>query len=178
MSAHPITLHAAHFPSQARGILVIANPAQDARATAGIVASLHARDGGRIHVAALQVPPTGYARSFLKSIRVRALLRQSARRSIEPLCRELDARGLRYRTHVEVGPWLAGIARLAKQLGCSQVTLGVNPRNALRDFGITFDRWLIAGALRREGLTCRVTRGDESARAGDAGAAPGSALAP
>lgn len=163
MAALPVARHESHFPAGTRGVLVVVSTSQDPRATARLVASLRAREGARIHVASLRTPPSGYARSFLRGVAVRELLEDLARASMQPLCRELDALGVAYRTHVSVGPWLAGIAALVHELGCTHVALGVNPRHFLHDAALRFDRWLVAAALRGASRRCEVVRGDEAA---------------
>src|SRR4029077_9424139 len=110
------------------GVLVVANRSQDARAMARLVASIHAREPVRIHVAAVQGRPTGYAGRFLRSIDLRRVLHDLGRESIAGLCAELDALGVPYRAHVEIGPRAATIERLARDLGCTQVVTGTKQR--------------------------------------------------
>jgi len=165
--------HAAHFPAESRGVLVVANRSQDPRATARLVAAMHARESVRVHVASVQVRPTGYAGRFLRSIDVRKLLEEQARESMASLCAELEALGVPHRTHVEIGPWLSGINRLARELGCARVLVGTNPRHAVRDIALRMDLWRIRGALR--GQPCRVVRGDEAIARAAPGVRPGSA---
>jgi len=118
-------------------------------------------------VAAVQCPPTGYAGSYLRAIDVNKVLDDLGRQRMASLCAELDALGVAHRTHVEIGPWAEGIARLARDLGCGRVLLGTNPRRALGDAALRFDLWLLRGALRRNGCECTVMRGDESGSAAD-----------
>jgi len=125
------------FPT--RGVLVVAKRSQDPRATARLVASIHAREPVRIHVAAVQGRPTGYAGRFLRSIDLRRVLLDLGRESMAGLCAELDARGVPYRAHVEIGPWAATIERLARDLGCTQVVTGASPRRSLREWMRRFD---------------------------------------
>jgi hypothetical protein len=129
--------YSAVFPAGSRGILVVANGSRRTKATAKLVAQIHTREGVRVHVAAVQCKPSGYAGRFLRRIDVRKVLEDAGRRSMAPLCAELDALGVPYRTHIEIGPWLAGIARLARELGCARVLAGS-----------AFDAWLIRSALR------------------------------
>ncbi len=168
-----IAKHGAHFPAGSRGVLVVANRSQDARATARLVAAMHARESVRVHVAAVQVRPTGYAGRFLRSIDVRQVLEEQGRESMASLCAALDELGVPYRTHVQIGRWLAGIERLARELGCARVLVGANPRDALRDIALRFDLWRIRGALRAQ--PCSVVRGDERIARADPGVRPGSA---
>ena len=125
----------ASFPT--RGVLVVANRSRDARATARLVASIHAREHVRIHVAAVQGRPTGYAGRFLRSIDLRKVLTDLGHESMAGLCAELDALGVPYKTHVEIGPWSASIQRLKRELGCSHV-LDESPRYSLRQAFIRF----------------------------------------
>ncbi len=155
-------------------MLVVANRSQDPRATARLVAAIHAREALRVHVAAVQCRPTGYAGSFLRSIDVRKALHDLGRQSMASLCVELDALGVPHRTHVEIGQWSDGVGRLARDLGCGRVLIGANPRRALSDAALRFDLWRVRRALRRLGCACAVVRGDESGMQADpaAGAVP------
>jgi nucleotide-binding universal stress UspA family protein len=136
----------AHFPIA--GVLVVANRTRDARATARLVASMHAREQVRIHVAAVQGRPTSYAGRFLKSIDLRKVLHDLGRESMAGLCAELDALGVPYKTHVEIGPWTASIERLARELGCARVIVGESPRHSLRHALLRFELWRTGSALR------------------------------
>jgi len=135
----------AHFPTA--GVLVIASSSQDARATARLVASIHAREPVRVHLAGVQGRPSGYAGRFLKSIALRQVLEGLATESMAGLCRELDDLGVPYKTHVEIGPWSRCIERLARELGCGQVILGEGKRHALRHALLRFDLWRAGSAL-------------------------------
>jgi nucleotide-binding universal stress UspA family protein len=128
------------------GVLVVANGAHDARATAQLVASLHARENVRIHVAAVQARPTGYAARFLRSVDLPKVLHELARESMAGLCAELDALGVPYRAHVEIGPRTACIERLARELGCARVILGEAPRKPWRNALLRFQLWRAGSA--------------------------------
>jgi len=170
-----LSAHACHFPAGTRGVLVVVNGWQDARATARLVATLHAGESARIHVAAVQGRPSGYAGRFLRRVDVRKVLEETARESMAALCAELDRLGVAYRAHVEIAPWLDGIARLARELGCGRIVVGVNPRRGMRDVALRMDRWRLRATLRAQGLACLVVRGDESAVRARASVAAGSA---
>ena len=175
MAARP--QHAAHFPEGTRGLLVLASASQDPRATASIVAGMMAREDLRIHVAAVRSPPSPYARRFLRSVDVASVLEAGARESLAPLCRELDALGIIYRTHVVIAPWLEGIERLVRDLGCSRIALGTGSRSVLGNAALRLDRWLLERTLRTAGCECDVVRGDERLGRRQRRMAPGSAVA-
>ncbi len=175
MAANRMHGNAWHFPAVTRGVLVVASASQDGRATARLVAAMHARESVRVHVAAVRGRPSGYAASFLRRIAVRKALEDLARASAASLCAELDALGVPYRTHVEIGPWLATIGRLARDLGCARVLVGADPNRAMHDATLRLDQWLIRNALRRQGHACAVVRGDEASPRADRGLGAGSA---
>jgi hypothetical protein len=139
-------------------MLVLASPFQDPRATARAVVSMDAQECARIHVVAVQSPPTGHARMFLRGIQVRKLLNAASTELVRPLCSELDASGVRFDVIVEVGPWLPTIERLVRDLGCTRLIVGTNPGDFARDCMLRHDAWRIGSYLRSSGITCGVVR--------------------
>lgn len=156
--------HTAHFPAEAKSVLVISSPMLDARTTAAILGALHARETTRIHVLAVLPRPTGYAKSFLGAIDVKDVQERRARKTLEPLRAALEAAGTPFRVHIESGLWLETICRYARELGCSRVVVGDNPHHALRRLVLRHDCWRIESFLRDAGVQCAVVHGEAQAR--------------
>lgn len=169
-------LHAAQFPAAVKNVLVVASPLQDARGTARILARMQAREPLRIHVLAVQAPPSGYARHFLREIDLRGVLEAEAERALAPLRAELAAAGVPCRFHVEIGPWLETISRFAGEISCARIVLGESPGHAWRTLLLRHDAWRLRSVMRRSGRDCAVLRGDDAAP--PAGAVPREASRP
>jgi hypothetical protein len=146
--------HIAHFPADVRNVLVVAGGLLDADATASLLAAMHSRESMRIHLLAIESRPTGYARSFLRTIDVPKIQDGVAHRHVAPLCDALDALGVAYRLHVATGPWLEAIEHHARELGCTRVVVGDNPHRTLYRLVLRHDRWRIESYLRGQGLDC------------------------
>ncbi|MGZ5041755.1 MAG: universal stress protein [Usitatibacter sp.] len=159
-------IHAAHFPAAVKNVLVVASTSHDAGATARIVARMQARESIRVHVLAVQVPPSGYARHFLRDIDLRGVLEAEGARALEPLRDALEAAGVPCRLHVEIGAWLPTISRFAREISCARIVLGENPGHAWRTLLLRHDAWRLRLLLRRSGNDCAVTRGDEPVAVG------------
>ena len=155
---------AAQFPAAVKSVLVVVCGLQDARATARILAGMHAREAILIHLLAVETPPSGYARFFLRDIDYRKVQEAEGLVSLAPLRGELEAAGIPYRFHVEIGPWLATISRFSRETGCARIVVGANPGHALRDLLLWHDCWRIRSHLRRAGSDCPVVRREEPAR--------------
>jgi nucleotide-binding universal stress UspA family protein len=162
MAATPhVHAHAAHFPAALKSVLVVASALHDARATARVVARLQARESLRVHILAVCTPPSGHARFFLRGLDVRAMQQDEGEEALQPLRAALEAEGVSFRTHVEIGPWLETVARFAREISCSRVVLGVNPSHPWRGLLLRHDCWRVATALRVAGHECPVVRGEE-----------------
>ena len=165
MAASPAPAHEAHFPAALKSVLVIAGGLQDARATARVVARMQAREGVRVHILSICSPPTGHARFFLRGLDVRALQQAEGDEALGPLRAALEAEGVTFRAHVEIGAWLETVARFAREISCSRVLLGVNPSHPWRSLLLRHDAWRVGAALRAAGVNCPVARGDEASHA-------------
>ena len=163
MNAIAQPTHAAYFPPLVKNILVIVNMFQDPRATSAVLAAMHARAAMRIHLLAIETPPSGYARFFLSAIDLRKVQHNDALKALAPLRAELDAAGIPYKFHVEFGRWLDTIARVAQEIGCAQVVVGDNPQHALRNLVLWHDCWRIRSFLRQSGRDCPVVQHEEAA---------------
>jgi nucleotide-binding universal stress UspA family protein len=161
--------HLAHFPAAVRNILVIVSGLQDPRATAANLAAMHARDAIRIHLLAIETPPSGYARSFLGAVDFRKLKHDDGLKALAPLRAALDAAGIPYRFHIEIGRWLDTISHYAREIGCARIVVGDNPHGAWRNLVLWHDCRRIKAFLRQSGRDCVVVQRGEGMRA----AAPG-----
>jgi nucleotide-binding universal stress UspA family protein len=164
MAATATRNHAAQFPAAVKNVLVVVCGLQDARATARILAGMHAREAIRIHLLAVETPPSGYARFFLRDVDYRKVQEAEGLEKLAPLRGELEAAGIPYRFHVEIGPWLATISRFSREIGCARIVVGTNPGHAFRDLLLWHDCWRIRSHLRRAGSDCPVVRREERAR--------------
>ena len=164
MAAIAPRTHLAHFPAAVKNVLVIVSELQDARATASILAAIHARESVRLHLLALETPPSGYARSFLGGVDFHKVQRDSGLTTLAPLRAELDAARIPYRFHVEIGPWLATIARYSRDIDCVRIVVGDNPGSIVRKLALRHDCWRIKSFLRRSGRDCAVVQRGEGAR--------------
>jgi nucleotide-binding universal stress UspA family protein len=164
MAATAARNHAAQFPAAVKNVLVVVCGLEDARATARILSGMHAREAIRIHLLAVETPPSGYARFFLRDIDYRKVQEAEGLLSLAAVRGELEAAGIPYRFHVEIGPWLATISRFSREIGCARIVVGANPGNAFRDLLLWHDCWRIGFHLRRAGSDCPVVRHDEPAR--------------
>jgi nucleotide-binding universal stress UspA family protein len=158
--------YVALFPAAVKNVLVVVSDIQDARATAATLAAMGTREAMRVHLLSIQSPPSTHAGLFLRSINFRKVQRDAALAALVPLCRELDSLGVAYRSHVAMSPWLAAIARFARDTGCTHVVVGDNPHSALRRLVLRHDCWRIRSFLRQSGRDCPVIR-REHRRASD-----------
>src|SRR5258708_1444681 len=143
--------HAAHFPPLVKTILVIVNGFQDRRATSAALAAMHAREAMRIHLLAIETPPSRYAKFFLSGIDLPRVQRDDALKALVPLRAQLDAAGIPYKFHVEFGRWLDTISRVAREIACARVVVGDNPHHPLRNLVLRHDCWRIRSFLRQPG---------------------------
>ncbi|HTD03376.1 universal stress protein [Undibacterium sp.] len=141
----------AHFPSGVKNVLVVAGRLLDPRATASMLAAMHARETVRIHLLAIEPRPSGYAGSFLGDCDVESVQENAAHGRLASLRAALDASGTPYRAHVAAGAWLETIARYARELGCTRVIVGDNPQRLLHRLVLRHDRWRIESFLRGQG---------------------------
>ena len=155
--------HVAHFPASVKNVLVIVSGLQDPETTAATLAAMHAKEAMRIHLLASETPPSGYAKFFLGPIDLRKVQRDDALKALAPLRAQLDAAGIPYKFHVEVGSWLDTIARFARETGCVRVVVGDNPRHGLRNLVLWHDCWRIRSFLQRSGRDCPVVQREETA---------------
>ena len=100
--------------------------------------------------------PSGHAMAFLRSIDVRRVLREDGLRALRPLMELLDAAGVPYGHHVEIGRWEETIARFAQERCCKSIVMGGNASAPLANLLLRLDAWRIRTRLRRLGFACRI----------------------
>jgi hypothetical protein len=153
--------HVAHFPAQVKNVLVIVSELQDPGATAVTLAAMHAREAIGIHLLAIETSPSRYARSFLTKIDLRKVQQADALKSLIPLRAQLDAAGIPYKFHLEVGRWLDLISQYARDIGCVRIVVGDNPHHWLRNLVLRHDCWRIRSFLRQAGWDYPVVQREE-----------------
>jgi nucleotide-binding universal stress UspA family protein len=156
VAALPAPAYRALFPAAVRNVLVIVNGLQDQRAIAARLARMHDEEPLRIHLLAVEPAPTGHAMAFLKGIDVKRVLREDGLDRMRALRGLLDAAGVPYRHHVEVGRWEETIARFAQERCCKSIVMGENRGSALRNLVLRHDAWRIRAHLVRCGFACEM----------------------
>ncbi len=155
-SLAPGPAHVALFPASVRNVLVVVNGLQDPRAVAEKLARMYQEQPARIHLLTVELPPSGHAMAFLRSIDVRRVLREDGLRALRPLMELLDAAGVPYGHHVEIGRWEETIARFAQDRCCKSIVMGGNASAPLANLLLRLDAWRIRTRLRRLGFACRI----------------------
>ncbi len=156
MAALPKPAHVAYFPAEVRNVLVVVNGLQDFRAIAGKLAAMHDRESLRIHLLAVEHPPSGHAMAFLKRVDVRRVLHEDGLAAMRPLMDLLDRAGVPYRHAVEVGPWARTIAKFAQDRCCKTIVTGDRETKGVRRLLLRHDAWRIRTQLGRAGFACEM----------------------
>ena len=157
MTVEVAPAHVALFPAAVRNVLVVVNRLQDFDSIAAKLARMHAHEEVRIHLLAVEPPPTGHAMQFLKGIDVKKLLREDGMKRLHPLMELLDAAGVPYRHEVEVGRWEEAVTRFAQERCCKSIVMG--DHNAARRLGsllLRHDAWRIRTRLVKLGFACEM----------------------
>jgi len=148
--------HVALFPASVRNVLVVANRLQDFASIAAKLARMHRTEPVRIHLLAVEPPPTGHAMQFLKGIDVRRILGEDGRKRLQPLMDLLDAAGVPYRHEVEVGRWEETITRFAQDRCCKSIVMGDHDARPLGSLLLRHDAWRIRTRLVKLGFACEM----------------------
>ncbi len=156
MSGMAAPAYRVSFPAAVRNVLVVVNRLQDHRAIAERLAAMHREQPMRTHLLAVEAAPTGYAMAFLGGIDVQRLLREGGLDRMRVLRGLLDARGVPYRHHVEVGRWEETITRFAQEHFCKTIVMGESRRSLLRHLVLRHDAWRIRSRLVRSGFACEL----------------------
>ena len=110
----------------------------------------------RIHLLAVEAPPTGHAMQFLRRIDVRRLLREDGMKRLRPLMELLDAAGVAYRREVEVGRWEETITRFARERCCKSIVMGDHDAPPLVSLLLRHEEWRIRTRLVKLGFACEM----------------------
>ena len=156
MAALLAPAHVALFPATVRNILVVVNGLQDHRAIAQRLARIHDEESVRIHLLAVETPPSGHAMAFLKGIDVKRVLHEDGLKRMRGLRDLLDAGHVPYRHHVEVGRWEETIAEFARDHFCKSIVMGENRASLLRNLVLRYDAWRVRSRLGRSGFACEM----------------------
>lgn len=156
MAAHVSPAHVALFPAAVRNVLVVVHGLQDTRSIAAKLRRLHHEEAVRIHLLAVQAPPSGHARAFLRRIDVNQVLRDEGLKRLRPLMDLLDAAGVPYRHDVEIGRWEETITRFAQDRCCKSIVMGNNDARRLATLVLRHDAWRIRSRLGKLGFACEM----------------------
>jgi nucleotide-binding universal stress UspA family protein len=86
-----------------------------------------------LHLANVQVGLPGEVGQFISAEQIAGFHREESEKALAPARALLDAAGLRYQTHTEVGRVAETVAALADRLQCDQIAMGTHGRGALAD---------------------------------------------
>jgi hypothetical protein len=156
MEASIAPAHIALFPASVRNVLVVVNRLQDHRSIAAKLARMNREETVRIHLLAVEPPPTGHAMQFLKRIDVRRLLHEDGMKRLRPLMDLLDASGIPYRHEVEVGRWEETVTRFARERCCKSIVIGDHDAPPLLSLLLRHDAWRIRSRLVKLGFGCEM----------------------
>jgi len=148
--------HVALFPAAVRNILVVVNRLQDHGSIVAKLARMNREETVRIHLLAVEPPPTGHAMQFLRHIDVRRLLREDGLKRLHPLMDLLDAAAVPYRHEVEVGRWEETITRVARERCCKSIVMGDHDAPPLVSLLLRHDAWRIRSRLVKLGFACEM----------------------
>jgi len=156
MTVEVAPAHVALFPAAVRNILVVVNRLQDFDSIAAMLERMHAAEEVRIHLLAVEPPPTGHAMQFLKGIDVKKILREDGLKRLRPLMERLDRACVPYRHEVEVGRWEETVTRFAQERCCKRIVMGEHNAPRLASLLLRHDAWRIRTRLVKLGFACEM----------------------
>jgi nucleotide-binding universal stress UspA family protein len=117
--------------------MTIHSAAAQVRAALESAIEIYRQEGARIHLLNVQPPVSGYAARFFDAEELARLQEGVAREELAPACATLDAAGIPYWTHVEVGRSAETIVKFARLFYCDRILMGapVEPGYAEKMFG-------------------------------------------
>ena len=86
-----------------------------------------------IHLVNVQVPFSGHVGQFIKRVQIAGYQREEGAKALQGARALLDASGVRYTAHSEVGWTAEVIVRLAGSLHCDHIIMGTHGRSALTE---------------------------------------------
>jgi nucleotide-binding universal stress UspA family protein len=98
---------------------------------------IYRQESARIHLLNVQPPLSRYAARFFDGEELARLQEDVAREELAPACATLDAAGIPYWTHVEVGRSAETIVKFARLFYCDRILMGIpaEPGYAEKLFG-------------------------------------------
>lgn len=153
--------YTAQFPAHVRNVLVLVSGLQDPRSLAATLCEMARHESVRIHLLSVQSPPSGHARVFLRGIDVARVQREDGLRELQPIRELLDAAGVCYHHHVQVGLQLPTVTRFAADRCCRRILVGDNKANIVKDLLLRHDCRRIASELAAIGFECSVLQREE-----------------
>jgi nucleotide-binding universal stress UspA family protein len=85
------------------------------------------------HLVNVQPPFTGHVSQFIDRHQIAEYHRDESAKALQGACALLDAAGVRYRVHFEIGSTGELIVRLAGSLHCDHIVMGTHGRSALTE---------------------------------------------
>jgi nucleotide-binding universal stress UspA family protein len=87
-----------------------------------------------IHLVNVQPGLPGDITRFVSKQQIADYHHDESAKELAEASRLLDAAGVRYEAHAEVGPLAETIVKLAERLGCDEIVMGARGRTALAEF--------------------------------------------
>lgn len=93
-------------------------------AAAQAIAIYRSEDAVQLHVLSVQVPVSLHVSEFFEPGELRQIHRSAGMADLAPAKAVLDAAGVLYLTHIEVGRTAETIARFATEIRCDRIVMG------------------------------------------------------
>ena len=91
-------------------------------------------DEFEIHLINVQAPFSNDIRRFVSNEQTAAFHREESEEALQGARAMLDAAGVKYTCHVEVGNVAETITELAKSIQCDEIVMGTHGRGAFKEF--------------------------------------------
>lgn len=89
-----------------------------------VIAIVRREPDTRVHLLSIQPPVTRNVADYFKPGELQQIQQDSAMEDLEEPCRILDAAGIRYKVHTEVGRSVPTIVAFAQEFRCDRVLMG------------------------------------------------------
>jgi nucleotide-binding universal stress UspA family protein len=93
-------------------------------AAAQAIAIYRSEDSVQLHLLSVQVPVSRHVSDFFEPGELRQIHRDAGLAELAPAKAALDAAGVLYLTHIEVGRTAETIARFATEIRCDRIVMG------------------------------------------------------
>lgn len=108
-----------------RRILVsISNNAAQMQSAIAEAMAIYREEPVEVHLLNLQALIPNYAARFFKGSDLHVIQRESGMEELAPAQAILDAAGIRYTAHVEIGRSAETIVSVARKIGCDRIVMG------------------------------------------------------